>query len=389
MDHGRSPDVPAGEPEAAAPAVETGPATPDGRARRLARKAAPLAAVALVAGGAGGAIGALADGGTSSTASPVVASAEPAAVKESTVTAVYKEAAAGVVEISVAGVTSGSDGFGPFGGQGQQQTQGEGSGFVLDKSGHIVTNDHVVEGATSITVHFSNGNSAKATLVGSDPSSDVAVLKVDVDASKLTPLSLGDSSSVEVGQGVVAIGSPFGLENSVTAGIVSALDRQIQSPNGYTIAGAIQTDAAINPGNSGGPLLDAQGRVIGVNAQIESSSDGNQGVGFAIPIDTVRSVAAQLVNGGTVAHAYLGVQVADATSGAGAAIGSVQSGSPAATAGLKTGDVVTAVNGDSIRGADDLTTAISGAKPGDKVELTVNRDGSQLTLTATLGTRPS
>jgi putative serine protease PepD len=389
MDHGRSPELPPGEPAAAPAVVEDGTSRPEGRRRRIARKAAPLAAVALVAGGAGGAIGALAQGGTSSAASPVVASAEPAAVKESTVTAVYKEAAAGVVEITVDGVTSGSNGFDPFGGQGQQQTQGEGSGFVLDNSGHIVTNDHVVEGATSITVHFSNGKSAKATLVGTDPSSDVAVLKVDVDASELTPLTLGDSSSVEVGQGVVAIGSPFGLENSVTAGIVSAVGRQIQAPNGYTITGAIQTDASINPGNSGGPLFDAQGRVIGVNAQIESSSDGNQGVGFAIPINTVKSVAEQLLNGGTVAHAYLGVQVADATSGAGAAIASVQSGSPAASAGLKAGDVVTAVNGNPIGGADDLTTAISSAKPGEKVELTVDRGGNQLTLTATLATRPS
>ena len=378
---------PRGELEPKRPVGEPDGDRPHGKAGRIARKAAPLAAVALLAGGAGGAVGALSQGGGSSSSPAVVASAEPAAVKQSNVTAVYNDVAAGVVEITVGGVSSGSDGFGPFGGQ--QQTQGEGSGFVLDKSGHIVTNNHVVDGASSITVRFSNGKSAKATLVGTDPSSDIAVIKVDVDSSELSPLTLGDSSSVEVGQGVIAIGSPFGLENSVTAGIVSAVGREIQAPNGYTITGAIQTDAAINPGNSGGPLFDAQGRVIGVNAQIESSSGGNAGVGFAIPINTAKSVAAQLVSGGTVAHAYLGVQVGDAANGAGASIGSVQSDSPAADAGLQSGDVVTAVNGKAITGASDLTTAIASAKPGDKVELTVNRDGDQLTLTATLGTRPS
>jgi putative serine protease PepD len=379
--------APTGELEPKRPVGESDRDRPGGKAGRIARKAAPLAAVALLAGGAGGAVGALSQGGGSSSSPAVVASAQPAAVKQSNVTAVYNDVAAGVVEITVGGVSSGSDGFGPFGGQ--QQTQGEGSGFVLDKSGHIVTNDHVVDGASSITVRFSNGKSAKATLVGSDPSSDIAVIKVDVDSSELSPLTLGDSSSVEVGQGVIAIGSPFGLENSVTAGIVSAVGREIQAPNGYTITGAIQTDAAINPGNSGGPLFDAEGRVIGVNAQIESSSGGNAGVGFAIPINTAKSVAAQLVSGGTVAHAYLGVQVGDAANGAGASIASVQSDSPAADAGLQSGDVVTAVNGKAITGASDLTTAIASAKPGDKVELTVNRDGDQLTLTATLETRPS
>jgi putative serine protease PepD len=379
--------APTGELEPKRPVGESDADRHDGKAGRIARKAAPLAAVALLAGGAGGVVGALSEGGGSSSSPAVVASAEPAAVTQSTVTAVYKDVAAGVVEITVDGVSSGSDGFGPFGGQ--QQTQGEGSGFVLDKSGHIVTNNHVVDGANSITVHFSNGKSAKATLVGTDPSSDIAVIKVDVDSSELSPLTLGDSSSVEVGEGVIAIGSPFGLENSVTAGIVSAVGREIQAPNGYTITGAIQTDAAINPGNSGGPLFDAQGRVIGVNAQIESSSNGNDGVGFAIPINTAKSVAAQIVSGGTVAHAYLGVQVGDAANAAGASIASVQSDSPAADAGLQSGDVVTAVNGKSVTGASDLTTAIASAKPGDKVELAVTRDGNQLTLTATLGTRPS
>ena len=203
------------------------------------------------------------------------------------------------------GVSSNSD-LQPFG---QGGTQAEGSGFVLDADGHIVTNAHVVEGASTITVRFSNGDEAEATLVGTDPSSDIAVLKVDPGATTLHPLELGTSKDLVVGQGVVAIGSPFGLQGSVTTGIVSALDRSIQAPNGYTIGGAIQTDAAINHGNSGGPLLDSSGKVVGVNAQIASDSGGNDGVGFAIPSDTVSSVAQQLIAGQSVEHAYLGVSV--------------------------------------------------------------------------------
>ncbi len=367
--------------------MEHGGTSEQGTRRRLVRRIAPFAAVGLLAGGAGGAVGALAqrDPGPATTSS-AVASAEPVAATQSSIGAVSKKASAGVVEITVNGTSGGGD-FGPFGG-GSQQTEAEGSGFVLDRSGHIVTNQHVIDGADSITVHFSNGKTAKATVVGSDASTDIAVLKVDVPASQLTPLALGSSAGVQVGAPVIAIGSPFGLENSVTAGIVSAVARQIRAPNGYTISGAIQTDAAINPGNSGGPLLDANGRVIGVNAQIESSSNGNQGVGFAIPIDTVKTVVSQLIAGGTVAHAYLGVQVTDAANG-GAQVASIQSGSPAAAAGLRAGDVVTAVGGKSITSANDLTSAIVAAEPGDRVRLTVRRDGAARTITATLGTRPS
>ena len=201
----------------------------------------------------------------------------------------------------------------PGGGQG---VSGEGSGFVIDTEGHIVTNAHVVDGASSITVRFSDGSQADASLVGSDTSSDLAVIDVNVDASKLHPLSLGASDGLRIGQGVVAIGSPFGLQGTVTTGIISALDRTIDAPNGYSIPGAIQTDAAINHGNSGGPLLNAQGEVIGVNAQIASDSGGNDGVGFAIPVDTVKNVAGQLVEGGNVSHAYLGVSVTTVDAGA-------------------------------------------------------------------------
>jgi putative serine protease PepD len=354
--------------------------------RRMLPRVAPFAAVALVAAGVGGTAGALARGDASPTSTtPAVTTAQPVATTQSSIGAVYKKVSAGVVEITVTG-SSGGNGFGPFG---QQQTQSEGSGFVLDKEGHIVTNEHVVDGADSITVHFASGKTAKATVVGTDASTDIAVLKVNVAASELTPLTLGSSSSVQVGANVIAIGSPFGLENTVTAGIVSAVGRQIEAPNSYTITGAIQTDAAINPGNSGGPLLDASGRVIGVNAQIQSSTNGNEGVGFAIPIDSVKKVVSQLIGGRTVTHAYLGVQVTDTANGTGAQIGSVQSGSPADKAGLQAGDVVTAVDGKNVASASDLTAAITTGAPGNQVRMTVDRNGSTRTITATLGTRPS
>ena len=217
---------------------------------------------------------------------------------------VYKRAAPGVVQVTTTStVTLPNDPFfaEPF--QPQTQTQQAlGSGFVIDKAGHIVTNYHVVQGAKRIEVSFSNNDSVRATLVGSDPSTDIAVLRVDVGARALTPLSLGDSDTVQVGDSVVAIGNPFGLSRTVTAGIVSALQRPIQAPNGYTIDHVIQTDAALNHGNSGGPLLDASGQVIGVNSQIQSASgsDGNVGIGFAVPINTVKSIASQLIHGGRV-----------------------------------------------------------------------------------------
>jgi S1-C subfamily serine protease len=283
---------------------------------------------------------------------------------------------------------------------------------VLDDDGNIITNEHVVSGAEEITVAFSNGEQAQATLVGEDASTDIAVIRVDLPASELTPLTLGSVASVSVGDPVVAIGSPFGYEGSITSGIVSALGRSVDAPNGYPITDAIQIDAAINPGNSGGPLLDAAGNVIGVNAQIASSSGGNDGVGFAIPIDTVRKIASQLVAGETVEHAYLGVSVATVDETAadtlglprGAQIASVQDGSPAAAAGLRAGtdaqtvngqpyttdgDVVTALDGTAIRSADELVAAIDARKPGDRVTLTVWRDGAEVTVEVTLGTRPS
>jgi putative serine protease PepD len=352
------------------------------------RRTAPFAAALAIGGGVGAGVYAGLSGGGSTATSTVTAvvPAQPAATTQttSTLTALYDKAAPGVVDIRVTS-SSPDNGFGQPGGQ----SSAEGSGFVVDTSGDIVTNQHVVDGATSVTVRFSNGKTAKATVVGTDPSTDIAVVKVNVAASQLHPLAFGSSSSVDVGQEVAAIGSPFGLTGTMTAGIISALNRTIQAPNNYSIAGAIQTDAPINHGNSGGPLLDLSGNVIGVNAQIESDSGDNAGVGFAIPSDAVKSVVRTLIAGGTVQHAYLGVHIGDAASGAGAEVGSVASGSPADKAGLQAGDVVTAFGGKTITDSDDLTAAVSAHQPGDKVSVTIERNGKTQTLDLTLGVRPS
>src|SRR5918911_1479002 len=250
-------------------------------------------------------------------------SAAPAAFKQGplSINEIYRRAAPGVVQVTSTSVVSlnASDPFGfPIPGFEQQETQRAlGSGFVIDKAGHIVTNYHVIQGARSIQVSFSNNESMRADVVGVDPSTDLAVLQVKADSRALTPLQLGNSDNVEVGDSVVAIGNPFGLDRTVTAGIVSALQRPIQAPNGYTIDHVIQTDAALNHGNSGGPLLNANGRVIGVNAQIEtadSSSQGNVGIGFAIPSNTVKSVVAQIIKNGKVEHAFIGISARGITS---------------------------------------------------------------------------
>jgi putative serine protease PepD len=236
---------------------------------------------------------------------------------------------------------------------------------------------------------FSNGKSYEATVVGTDSSTDLAVLKVDAPASLLRPLALGDSSRVQVGDGVIAIGSPFGLDQTVTTGIVSALHREITAPNNFAIDDAIQTDAAINHGNSGGPLLDLSGKVIGVNSQIESESGGNDGVGFAVPSNTVEKIADALISTGSVEHAYLGVATEDVQGSTGAALAQVRAGTPAADAGLRNGDVVTEIDGETVASADELRTLIDSKRPGDTIRLTIERDGSMTTVHVTLGTRPS
>jgi putative serine protease PepD len=353
------------------------------------RRGAPVAAALALGAGAGAGVYAGLSGGGTSQAPTATVTAQPAAstTTVSSLTQLYKNVTPGVVDITVTSSSSGSapGGFGPQGGT----SQAEGSGFVFDTSGHIVTNQHVVDGATAITVRFPDGKTAKGTVVGSDPSSDIAVIKVDVPASELHPLTLGSSKNVQPGQDVVAIGSPFGLADSMTSGIVSAIGRTIQAPNGYSIANSIQTDAPINHGNSGGPLLDLNGNVLGVNAQIESGGGGSDGVGFAIPIDSVKSVVNTLVAGGKVEHAYIGIHVGDAANGAGAQVSSVSAGTPAAKAGLQAGDVITALDGKPITKADDLTASVTAHAPNDKVTLTITRNGKTQQIDVTLGARPS
>jgi putative serine protease PepD len=348
----------------------------------------PVVAALAVGGGAGAGIYAGLSGGSSSPAATTAAPAttiQPAAATTTTssLNQIYKTATPGVVDITVTQKSSGGFGLG------QQQSQAEGTGFVYDTKGDIVTAAHVVDGASSVKVKFKDGKTASATVVGSDNSTDTAVIKVSAPASELHPLTVGSSSSVQPGDEVVAIGSPFGLTETMTAGIVSAIGRTITAPNNYSISGAIQTDAPINHGNSGGPLLNASGAVIGVNVQIDSNSNGSEGVGFATPIDTVKSVADTLISGGKVQHAYLGIQVGDAADNGGAQVSCVVSGSPADNAGFKAGDVITAVGSTQITSADDLTAAVNTYKPGDKVTMTVTRSGSGKSLSVTFGNRPS
>ena len=318
---------------------------------------------------------------------PAAANAADTTSTTTTVNDVYRRSARSVVEITVTTSSSGGGSEGPFGVPQQGSGTAQGTGFVIDSNGNIVTNHHVVEGATSIKVTFADGTTADAKLVGSDATTDLAVIHVDVSSSELHPLSFGDSSALQVGDAVVAIGDPYGLENTVTAGIVSALDRTITSPNNHPIGGAIQTDAAINSGNSGGPLLDLSGRVIGVNSQIESSSGGNIGIGFAVPSNTVKSVVAQLIADGKATHPYLGVKLSDASDPAGAKVSEVASGAPADKAGLQNGDVITAADGSAVTSSDQLVAALAADRPGDRLQLTVARGGSTRTVTVTLGSR--
>ena len=348
----------------------------------LNRKLGAALSVAVLAGGGAGA-GAVALTHDSPHSTPTAAAVTPASNAASatlSVAQVAQQSLPGVVEVDATGVSSQS----PYPG-GSSSTSAEGTGFVYDTDGHIVTNEHVIDGASSVSVKFSDGSTAKATVVASDISSDLAVLKVDVSASKLKPLQLGDSSALTVGDGVVAIGNPYGLDGSVTTGIVSALNREISAPDNTPIEGAIQTDAAINHGNSGGPLLNLAGKVIGVTSQIQSDSGANDGVGFAIPSNTVKSVVDQLISTGKVEHPLLGVRVGSAANGA--SVATVESGSGAANAGIKAGDVITAVDGTQITSAEQLRAIIAAHRPGEKLQVEIRRSGSTKTLTVTLGSR--
>jgi putative serine protease PepD len=334
-----------------------------------------------------GALGNNAQAATATVLPPSTSAASDTSAATVDAKAIYAGASAGVVEITASG--TGASQPGPFG-QGSSQSTATGSGFVVDAQGHIVTAAHVIDGATSIKVTFSDGVTRTATLAGHDDATDVAVLKVDASGLTLHPLTLGSSAALVVGDSLVAIGSPFGYEESVSTGIVSGLDRTIQAPNGYTVAHAVQTDAALNPGNSGGPILDSSGRVVGIADQIATGgADQSSGVGFAVPIDLVAGELDQLGAGQTVSHAYLGVGTTQSTGATGAGVGSVAAGGPAASAGLKAGDVVTAVDGKQITGSSDLVAAIAARAPGDRIQLTVRRGSDTLTLTATLGTQPA
>jgi len=349
-------------------------------ARNRNRLAAGIAAAALAGGGVGAGAVALATGG-GSTAAPTTAPRAAANVASANLTVgqIAKASTASVVEIDATSQSSST-----FPGNGGSSSA-EGTGWVYDTKGDIVTNEHVVDGATSVSVKFSDGSTYKATVVGTDISSDLAVVHVNAPASKLKPLALADSSAVAVGDGVVAIGNPFGLDGTVTSGIVSAIDREIAAPDDTPIEGAIQTDAAINHGNSGGPLLNLKNQVIGVTSQIQSDSGGSDGVGFAIPSNLVRTIADQLISSGKAQHALLGVNVQTAANGV--SITDVQSGSAAADAGLKSGDVITAVDGKAVMTAQGLRAVIAAHQPGDKLSITYRRSGESKTVTATLGAR--
>ena len=376
-----------------------------------------LLAATLVGGIAGAAIGVLfagdGSGATEVQVSSPTQTASPASQAGSlSPSAVYRSDAPGVVVITDTRTRVIPQTF--FTPSEKEKIGALGSGFVIDSMGDIVTNDHVVAGSSGIRVGFSGGGSYPATIVGTDASSDIAVVRVKAPASALHPLAF-ESNAMQVGDPVYAIGNPFGLDRTMTAGIVSAVGREIQAPNGLTIPDAIQTDAAINHGNSGGPLLDRFGHVVGVNAQIQGGTvDGNVGIGFAIPGGTARSVAEQLISTGRAKHPWLGVQideidptVAKAIRGLpahGVEVVKVVKGSPAAKAGLKAatrpvtvdgvsafsgGDSIVAVDGAKVESASQLAAILAHHKPGDTLSFAVVRGGVSRTVHITLGNVPA
>ncbi len=359
------------------------------------RRALPVIAGAV----AGGLIAlAVASGGssTSHTTTTTVISQTPSgeptslsSTKGLTINQIYRQDSPGVVDIVV---TTSSPGL-----FGSQQSTGEGAGVVYDTKGDILTDEHVVSGATSAKVTFSNGTTATAKVLGTDSSTDVGVIRVNVPASELHPIPFANSSTAQVGDPVVAIGSPFSLPETTTAGIVSAVNRSIQAPNGFTITGAIQTDAAINPGNSGGPLLDAAGHVLGLNDQIQTNSGSSSGVGFATPGNSVVQVANEIIAGKTVQHPYVGVDLNPNSTG-GAQISTtpdsqgnapVRPGGPAASAGLQPGDLITAIDGKPIATTDQFIETVAKYSPGQTITLTVKRGGATKQIKVKLGTRPN
>jgi putative serine protease PepD len=363
------------------------PAPPDPEPPRR-RRTLILAALATVALLAGVGLAALwdsvigADGPASAEPLPAAAG-RPA---ENRINEIYARASGGVVFVQVAGGAG----------------RASGTGFVIDADGTIVTNAHVIGGSREARVRFEDGGPfVDARVRGTDPSSDLAVLRVDPDdaTSPLEPLPLADSNAVRVGDTAVAIGFPLGLDRTATAGIVSGLRREIQAPNGFRIDEVIQTDAPINPGNSGGPLLDADGRVIGVNSQIAatSSGGGNVGIGFAVPSNTVRTVIPQLKAGRTIERPFLGVSTSESTTRSGAVVREVTPGSPAERAGLRAarspdgsdGDIIVSVGGRPVTDPEDVANAIEDRRPGEEVAVVVQRRGARVTVDIELGRRPT
>jgi S1-C subfamily serine protease len=359
------------------------------------------------------------DDSTTTVAAPLTA---PVASKSdgasNVVNEIYRRDGDGVAFIESDIPAQESQALSPFG---EPESEGggtaTGSGFVIDSEGHILTNNHVVENADRVEVKLGDSDKTYAAkVVGADPATDLALLDVEAPSDQLHPLTLGHSAEMEVGDPVVAIGNPFGLDRTVTSGIVSALQRQIQAPNGFSITNVIQTDAAINPGNSGGPLINSGGEVIGINSQIETGGggNGNVGIGFAIPIDTVRSEIQQLIDHGEVEHAYLGISGGTVTPDLASAVNlsvkegvivqEVVKGGPAAKAGVRGGntsatidgaevslggDIITEVEGKKVKGMEEVVEIVNRAQPGDELRLTLVRDGETKTATVTLGERPA
>ncbi|MGI8921431.1 MAG: S1C family serine protease [Solirubrobacteraceae bacterium] len=327
---------------------------------------------------------------------------------------IYQRDAPGVVQIKAQIVQQVQS---PFGFSNQQQSQATGSGFVVNRNGDILTNAHVIEGADNITVQFENNVTKLAKVVGKDVSDDLALIKVNPSGLTLDPLVLGDSTLAQVGDPVVAIGNPFGLDRTLTTGVVSAIQRQIQAPNSFSISHVIQTDAAINPGNSGGPLINSSGEVIGVTSQIRTSDSGgggNVGIGFAEPINTAKQVIPQLEKNGTVMHAYLGIQGTDLDPSlaqlhlpaSGVLVQQVVPGGPADRAGIRGGDqsnvvtingqqlalggdIITKIDGKPVGSMQDLISIIADHKPGDSVSVDVLRNGKPMARSVVLGNRPT
>ena len=371
----------------------------------------PLAAAVIGGGVTAGVllgVGAVGEGKTTTVIqqAPLGSAAPASTSRPSGLTArdIYRRAAPGVVFVRARSVQQTQSPFEVF--PRQQENVSTGSGFVLDEKGHILTNAHVVASSLDVRVSFSDHRTVAARVIGKDADTDLAVLSVNPEEAELEPLALGDSGSISVGDPTVAIGNPFGLERTLTTGVVSALQRKITAPSGFAIEDVIQTDAAINPGNSGGPLLDAAGRVIGVNSQIATGGDGSTGsvgIGFAVPVETVKRVLPELERNGRVRRPFLGIRGREAADGV--LVETVVAGAPAAAAGIQGGDreamderdgsvvvlggdTVTRIGSRRVRTMDDVHTAMGELQPGQKVEVELSREGKPVKVTVQLGERP-